>query len=499
MRKQSWLPEFLKALVFLVPLGIGVYGTTLAGVTPLKEAVFQSLCYYTLANPEVPANIFQEIARWTAPLATVSWVYLGITRIWRKLNNFTTFRKGNSVAVYGDPEQTAVLLEQLGDRGIAGEDEFVEAQQYIFADTEKENFNRYQHMKQQIKDRKVCIRVDDVHGRESGKNMILYNDKATAAVKYWQKNLLYDDVCQTDFTGDVVILGFGNMEKELLINALQLNVFDQKQKITYHVFEDTGRNELLTSLKAELFQNGYLSGSKVSGEEFQKVYHEIDQIPDPVIFHKDPWYDNLDLLAGAARILIFDDVQLALKVMFAIPKVKIHLLSDRKEEIATIENSDRVVVFDWRREGQSVEDILLNTSIEEAKHRHILYVQNKDKKNAPADTPENREKEWRKMDTFTRYNSIVSYNYHEIRRQMMKREGISKKDFLNNEDVQWRYCELEHLRWERYYYTNNWRYKDVEKDPVNLYHNCLVPYITLDPSIRQRDFNSISKLMAKDK
>ena len=320
--------------------------------------MFQSLCYYTLANPEVPANIFQEIARWTAPLATVSWVYLGITRIWRKLNNFTTFRKGNSVAVYGDPEQTAVLLEQLGDRGIAGEDEFVEAQQYIFADTEKENFNRYQHMKQQIKDRKVCIRVDDVHGRESGRNMILYNDKATAAVKYWQKNLLYDDVCQTDFTGDVVILGFGNMEKELLINALQLNVFDQKQKITYHVFEDTGRNELLTSLKAELFQNGYLSGSKVSGEEFQKVYHEIDQIPDPVIFHKDPWYDNLDLLADAERIIIFDDVQLALKVMFAIPKVKIHLLSDRKEEIATIENSNRVVVFDWRREGQNVEDIL---------------------------------------------------------------------------------------------------------------------------------------------
>ncbi|HJG28330.1 MAG TPA: hypothetical protein K8V20_06760, partial [Subdoligranulum variabile] len=69
---KKWLAQSRKFILFLLPLAFGLIG--LAGVAgePFLNSLYQCIGMYLMDYGDTPPNLWVEIARWTAPLATAS-------------------------------------------------------------------------------------------------------------------------------------------------------------------------------------------------------------------------------------------------------------------------------------------------------------------------------------------------------------------------------------------------------------------------------------------
>lgn len=116
------------------------------------------------------------------------------------------------------------------------------------------------------------------------------------------------------------------------------------------------------------------------------------------------------------------------------------------------------------------------------------------------ETKHNLEAEWGRLDTFTKYSNISSADYHEIRLQMIEEW---KKETGNHEpDTEYlmELAELEHIRWNRYHYLNNWRYGIPEngknKDVAKRIHRDLIPFSALTEEEKEKDAENIRVLLS---
>ena len=66
-----------KPVLILIPFVLGLVGFTADGLS-IPQAVYACICLYGMGHKELPANLFIEIARWLAPLATAAWVVGGV-------------------------------------------------------------------------------------------------------------------------------------------------------------------------------------------------------------------------------------------------------------------------------------------------------------------------------------------------------------------------------------------------------------------------------------
>ena len=117
-----------------------------------------------------------------------------------------------------------------------------------------------------------------------------------------------------------------------------------------------------------------------------------------------------------------------------------------------------------------------------------------------AETAENMEKEWGRLDPFTRYSNVSSADYHEIRLKLLEAQGLPCwAEELGPEDMEL-LAELEHIRWCRYHYLNNWRFGRPEngkaKDPVRRLHTLLIPYDELSEAEKEKDRENIRVLLS---
>ena len=88
-----------KFILYLLPFIIGMYGIWIIDHARFTDAVYDTLHMYALSFGGEPDNIFIEIARWTAPLVTASWIItcFSILRNW--WHNRIVYLMGNSIAV----------------------------------------------------------------------------------------------------------------------------------------------------------------------------------------------------------------------------------------------------------------------------------------------------------------------------------------------------------------------------------------------------------------
>ena len=61
-------------------------------------------------------------------------------------------------------------------------------------------------------------------------------------------------------------------------------------------------------------------------------------------------------------------------------------------------------------------------------------------------------------------------------------------------------AELEHIRWNRYHYINNWRYgipqNGKNKDSIKKIHKDLVPFSELTEAEKEKDVENIRVLLS---
>lgn len=463
--------RILKTAAFIMPLFLGTAGFLLAG-EPASDSVFVTLCMYGMGYPDPTPNILVELARWTAPLAAASGILLVLVRVNRRLQNWLCSFRKDSVAVYG-PERGDVLAG-LGKLGIDGGKNFsfTKAGSYILLGEEEENFDFYRQNRSALKGHTVYLKCCFLPVQSaSDPDLRLFREEETAARLYWKKYCLHQLSVSCGHQMKIVFLGFGILGEELLTCALQDNIFYPDQKIEYHIFGD--------------------------GERFLAIHPELSSIDDPVIFHREPWYEQLPLLEEAQRVIVLSEeeqLDLVKDLLLATGQASYHVFTSRKE-LELLAGRQRLTLFYWKEIARKPEYIMGDVLFDRAKRMNLRYAA------LYGNVPENeetKEREWEKLDAFTRYSNISSADYHEVRLIMLEDMGEDAK--RPTPGCMELLSELEHIRWCRYHYLNNWKHGTLEhgarKDPVRRIHADLIPYAQLTEGEKEKDRENIRTLLS---
>ena len=234
-------------------------------------------------------------------------------------------------------------------------------------------------------------------------------------------------------------------------------------------------------------------------QDFRKIHHSLDQIEDPIFFHSGEWTDQSPMIMEADRVIICEqEGQLGLlqKLLFSTTGIVLDVLSSEPGELTLFEEEHRLRLFDWKGQALKPEHIFEDTLMERAKRINLRYAHIYSE---IPETEENAQKEWKALNSFTRYSNISSADYHQVREQMLKDWNITSWEELDDEQKEL-LSELEHIRWCRYHYLNNWSYGIPEngkaKDAEKKIHMDLRPYCELTEEEKEKDRENIRVLMS---
>ncbi len=463
-------------LLLLLPLVMGVCGFVFLEGTPLLDALFKSVTMYVLNFGDTPPNPLVEAARWTAPLATASGVALAVSSLREWASARWKYLRGGSVAVYGPEEEKAPILAQLGRRGIDGRGAFFKADRYILLDGERENFAFYEAHADRLRGHRVYIRSELPAQSVSRPELKLFCPEEIAARLYWRERDLYSIWKGTSGTARIVLLGFGRLGEELVSQGLQNNIFSPEQRVEYHVFGDCAR--------------------------FLASHTSLSMISDPVVGHDEPWFRALPLLEEADLVLVLrqeDQPALLQALLAATLRREIDVFSAGDPELDLLAQRERLRPFPWRDRARQLPYLMDDVLDRRAKRINLRYSHLYE---GVAENDENMEKEWAALDAFTRYSNISAADYHELRLKLMDAQGLPRDPgALSPEDME-RLAELEHIRWCRYHFLNNWRPGRPEngkaKDPARRVHTLLCPYGDLPEAEKEKDRENIRILLSLD-
>lgn len=466
------LLSFLKLALLGIPMLFGLAGFLKAGESFLN-ALFSSICMYAMNYQDPPPNLWVEAGRWTAPLATASGIFMVATTLRERLRAYLCYRRGDSVAVYGPEPEKTELLARLRSCGIDGRTRFVRARRYILLG--EDGFDFYFQNLRKLEEREVYLQCGSLPAQSvSTPGLHLFCPEETAARLFWKQAKLYEWSAAREHRLNILFVGFGRLGEELLSYGLQNNIFAPDQQISYHIFG--------------------------ADDSFSATHTRLKEIGDPVLFYNIPWYTRLSLLEDADLILVLEQenqMTLLQRLLLATNRPRFHVFAAEHAGISLLAGQERLHIFSWRQEARSPEHILSDTLYRRAREINLRYAHLYD--NVP-ENEENREKQWALLDSFTRYSNISAADYHEIRLAMLEAMGASVSGEALSPGLLERLAELEHIRWCRYHYLNNWRQGIPEngkrKDTGLRIHRDLVPYQELSDEEKEKDRENIRILLS---
>ena len=462
-----------KRLLLPLPLLLGVLGLTMAGQKP-TDALFHSLQMYLIGYGEAAPNAVADLARWTAPLATAGGVLLLISNLSRKLSAAWKLRTTDSVAVYGPEDVKKKVLRELGKRGVDGGETFLKAKRYLLLGSQTENFTFWSDHAQQLLNAEVYLRCDTLPGQSvSAANLHLFQPTELAARLFWKQAKLYPRSCEMGHRMTIAMVGCGALGDALLYWGLQNNIFDPRQQITYRVFGES--------------------------ETFPQLYPQLKHITDPLELYPDGWKSRLPLLDSADLILVLpSEGQEATvsRLLTLLPGKTLDVLTESPMLLHMLDGHERLRIFDLPRETLNAERIMGDLLLSAAKKLNLRYAH---LYSGVTESEEHEREEWAKLDAFTRYSNISSADYHEIRLQMLAAMGTGSDGAGLSAEQREVLAELEHIRWCRCHWLNNWRYGVPEngkaKDAKRRIHADLIPYAELSEREKQKDRDTVNVML----
>ena len=467
----------LYRLLLLCPLLLGVIGFLTVDHLNLLDALFNCVQMYVLNYGENPTNILVEIARWTAPLATAGSILILVASANRYMRARIKMMLYDSVAVYGPEAESAVLLSQLGVRGIRGNDTLLPARNYILLDSQEKNLAFYETHKASLRSAQIYLRCDSVPAQSvTFPNIHLIKPAEITARLFWKSDELMTTAEDKNYQLNIVFIGFGELGEELLYWGLQNNIFSPEQEICYHIFGDAST--------------------------FLASHPMLKEMKDPVIMHDEKWQNETALLAKADLVLVMPQENrttletTVCQILSLIHGKVITVFTDVPVILSILDGQTYLQIINVSEQTLRVENIMQNDLIYNAMLVNMRYTHIYN--NIP-ETEENARIEWEKLNGFLRYSNISAADYHEIRKMMLQRMHV-KPDGTDLQDKQLELlAELEHMRWCRYHWLNNWQYGEPEsgrlKDEARCIHKDLVPFKMLPDSEKEKDKDTVRVML----
>jgi hypothetical protein len=285
----------------------------------------------------------------------------------------------------------------------------------------------------------------------------------------------------------VAIIGFDALGQELLCHGLMMNLYSLSQKIEYHIWGDS-----------KCFK-GLHSGLT-----------EENIGMDKIVYHESDW--EIDILKGQEfdRIIFCESAEEDLinlsRVISFVPCKTLHVYVDSKECLECIKNSTGGVTvesFGAIEDVARLDIILDETLLCDAKELNYRYVKSqqgdaeelsKTERGTPRTKKgirkeEEREKArrddaWGKLSPFHKRSNISATDYGAVLKELVKSRDLPQDELVEE------MAELEHIRWNRFHYLNNWSHAP-QRDNENKKHDCLVPYNELSEENKEKDRRNV--------
>lgn len=514
MRK---LPRKLRtALYIIIPLLPLVLGFTAYMMTPDGEAfglmhkVLDSLYYtvrlYTISldYPEVAqtpaARALLDAARWGAVLVMAAALLKLLRSIALHARTAIAASHKHSVSLYGDAAPVAMMKAELGGKAIACElHERFGAANHVLAFRDSAQLYRflgdhYGDLTSRRDARLFLYANDPIHPGHINPRVFINNMTRTCARNYWKKHWLRDDEYS------VALVGFGKYGGELLSQALLVNVFLTDDACCYHVFGDAAEYRAL---------HGQLD--KVASIDARQPKR------DAIFFHSEPWYEQLDELSKADRIILCDDREeenlrvLDALVYHGVQKPVYVRFSDGDvlKALGKYDDKPPIIPFGTDRELYTVDCVTNTTTLNKGRLVHANYLFGAGcaersgtggcGKSGPVDclTCERFISDWNdKTSDYARSSSIAQADHIPVKIRALLQSDIDDTNARAAEaysvyasltpEQRMPYMALEHRRWMRFMCLRGWRYAPVRDNTAHC-HPLMIPFDELPQNQQIKD------------
>ncbi len=501
---ENYKERIFRFFLILTPFIIGFIGYLPLYNYDYFWSAYSAIRLYVLETDLEEINFFVELARWLAPLATAGAAITLIKEfrdpiiVW-----FKVFKIFNSYAVHGNSIYAFHLRKKLGKRSVNVEysSALKATNQVILFDKDQEAvefYNKFLNGKLR-QNQKVYIHLNNVvrEKLEKDNTIGVFNLYENCARIYWQKYPLFEPKT-------VAIIGFTEFGQKILEHGLLQNTFSIDKGVEYHIFGDS--------------------------REFRALHYRLDSfakinMPNPkgdaIYFHPNSWYENLDILKKADRIILCekndDNLTILSKITTLCPIGKgivseelakeIYVRTDAEPLISTLFGSGddkySIIPFGSIDEICTLEYIVNENLLNRAKRIYQVYIEQQKEKGI-----DNLEG-WESLSAFKRYSNIsqgdhiivklkllgfdVKWNVlvEGLDENLIKRIKARIKSLEPNEIAA--LSEIEHIRWNKYHYLYNWEYSP-ERCDAERKHDCLQPFADLSDFNKKKDFSAYENL-----
>ena len=328
---------------------------------------------------------------------------------------------------------------------------------------------------------KSCsIYYNSSHGLlDSHSNSLAFSLYETSARYYWSTHPLRFD------EKNIMILGFDKHAQYLLLQALLVNILEVNSVINYHIFA--------TEEQSSRFLSNY-----PMLEEFLSIGEEANK-RDSIVFHSTDFLNEVKLIEKSNRIIICHDKDTKNHIAFQRLSKRYTALTIHVRSLYLFKNDKKInnIVFWGTLKDICTKDLIIKENLNRiAKKTHTLYLNMCGDESDPDES-------WKELSKFHKQSNISQADhvisklmillnlrqksYEELSTRIVDEslsvlKSISKdeKDLL---------CEIEHIRWMRFMYVNNWSYDKKRYNPKRK-HNMLVDYSELSYEEQIMDFNA---------
>lgn len=460
LTKENGKPKaFYLILAALIPFVLGTLGYMEAGSKRISDAMYGAVALYGLnLTDDYSYNVLLEIARWSAPLVTAATI-LSIFKwarkfVWHRLKSVFA----DSVAVYCDDDTKLSFQEGAGRHVVYPGREFVPnaKSQIILFDTDDESLKFYEENKRKLANKKVYIGLRELdYGLMREKTKVSFYDiDGAIARSLWKRIALWRNA-KAEETYTISICGTGHLGRNVLEQALLMNLYAREQKITYNFIGDND----VWSVVHQDFQIE-------NGDQIQFFHSDEEHLCERL---KQSDYVIVAMKASIEQIQALGSICDQSKIYYYAPQT-----GGACEHLAF----PNLTAYGSNEEIYTDENILGNKLIDEAMQENFDYMQSCGKLEAGA----TKESEWKKLSGFLKWSNISSSDYGHILRELMKADRDEKE-----------LAELEHIRWCRFHYLNHWQYGERRNDQLRI-HTCLKEFGQLDEKQQEKDLRVVCKL-----
>lgn len=491
-------------LLFLVPWLLGTYGYYQV-YGNLPSSFYSAVRLYSIEMDidESQVNLCLQIARWLALLASASAVALIFQRISTGFMLRHRLRKPDTIVVHGDGARAATVIKTMGKNAIPmSEKVCFRAQKHVLAfDADDAALTYLLENQQQLQaqpPKEIYFSSFDYEASDyADLGLIVSNNAVNCARLYWQKYW---------FEGDqkIAIIGFDSYGQRLLEQGLLVNVPAGRKPAEYHIFG--GDSE------------AYLNWHPQFGQMVAIDHSEEDR--DSVFFHPEIEKAGSVALEGMDRVIIAmnqpDANCICLnRLLSAGIMCPCHILCDR-ELLSQVQYIPRqrtggseaeVVSFGDADQLYTCEVIMHGELTAQARAAHQRYVSNSEAQNirnkyahcagctksglcgdckAAPDT-------WDDLSPFEKASNIAAADHLPIKRRLLAQAAQEPL----TQQTKTALCKVEHIRWSRFLYLNNWRYAPARNDAHRL-HDCLLPFDSLPPQVQERNWWAYEPLVSAE-